>query len=255
MASDPKSAGIALSPSAANGAKYSVMGTSGQHPVSFVGFDDAARFVNWMSNGQGNGDTESGVYAKTGNSATFGAFTMIHSAAATIWVPSMDEWYKAAYYDPTLNSGSGGYWDYATRSDTAPSNDYATATSANHANYSVSGSYTLSPGGYPNDNALTDVGTFSASISYYGTYDQNGNVEEFIANTSDSESQYYYMGGGWASTSTNLTSDGFSHAKFGEFPLSFSGFRVAGGPNQVPEPSASLLLIALTGGLLTVRRR
>ena len=40
---------------------------------------------------------------------------------AKYFLPSEDEWYKAAYYDPNKGgAGVGGYWDYATGSDSAP---------------------------------------------------------------------------------------------------------------------------------------
>ncbi|MES2706818.1 MAG: SUMF1/EgtB/PvdO family nonheme iron enzyme [Verrucomicrobiota bacterium] len=259
MGSNAQSAGIALTSGAAAGSKYSVLAGTGQHPITFVGFDNAARFVNWLSNGQGGGDTESGVYAKMGGGSSSGTgtvFTMLHAPSASFWVPSMDEWFKAAYYDPTLNSGTGGYWDYATRSDTAPANGYATATAdTNHANYAIDGSYTMSPGGYPAGNALTDAGTFVTSLSYYGTLDQNGNVDEFIANTSDAETQFYYMGGGWSASNVGLNSDAVYHSKFVDFPSSFSGFRIASGATPVPEPSVSLLLLGLMGGMAAFRRR
>lgn len=38
-------------------------------PVAFVSFWDAARFSNWLTNGQGNGDTETGVYLLNGNTS------------------------------------------------------------------------------------------------------------------------------------------------------------------------------------------
>ena len=33
---------------------------------------------------------------------------------ALYWIPTESEWYKAAYYDPSLNGGAGGYWTNAT---------------------------------------------------------------------------------------------------------------------------------------------
>ena len=35
---------------------------------------------------------------------------------ADYFLPSDDEWYKAAYYDPTKN-GTGGYWQYPPKTD------------------------------------------------------------------------------------------------------------------------------------------
>jgi hypothetical protein len=33
-----------------------------------------------------------------------------------VFLPTENEWYKAAYYDPT-KGGTGGYWLYAVRAD------------------------------------------------------------------------------------------------------------------------------------------
>ena len=35
-------------------------------PVNFVSWIDGARFINWLANGQGNGDTEDGTYTLLG---------------------------------------------------------------------------------------------------------------------------------------------------------------------------------------------
>lgn len=40
---------------------YSVASDFANRPVSYVSFWDACRFVNWLSNGQGDGDTETGA--------------------------------------------------------------------------------------------------------------------------------------------------------------------------------------------------
>ncbi|MBL7220047.1 MAG: SUMF1/EgtB/PvdO family nonheme iron enzyme, partial [Phycisphaerae bacterium] len=83
-------------------------------PVNYVSFWDACRFANWLHNGQGAGDTETGAYTLT--SGGMSANTITRNAGATWAVTSEDEWYKAAYY-----SGSGStYYDYPTSSDTAP---------------------------------------------------------------------------------------------------------------------------------------
>lgn len=44
------------------------------------------------------------------------------SAVPLYVLPTSDQLYKAAYYDPMLNGGNGGYYDYATQSDTSPGN-------------------------------------------------------------------------------------------------------------------------------------
>lgn len=71
--------------------------------------------------------------------------------------------------------GGAGYWDYATRTDTAPGQDMMDA-SGNNANY-----YTA-PYAYPIDSLhyTTVVGEFQNSASAYGTFDQSGNVYEWV---------------------------------------------------------------------------
>lgn len=43
---------------------------SGARPITYVSWFDAARYTNWLHNGQGTGDTETGAY--TLNGATSG---------------------------------------------------------------------------------------------------------------------------------------------------------------------------------------
>ena len=158
-------AGIARSGSAGS-YSYSVIPGTGNKPITFVTWFDAARFCNWIHNGQGSGGTENGAY--TLNGATSGI--ILKNAAAKVWIPSEDEWYKAAYYDPT-KGGSGGYWPYPTQSNALAGNTIGVANSANY----FDGDYV---GPYPG-MALTDVGAYGAnSDSFYGTNDQGGNVSE-----------------------------------------------------------------------------
>ena len=43
---------------------YSVKAGMGNKAVNYAIFWDAARFTNWLTNGQGSGDTESGYTAR-----------------------------------------------------------------------------------------------------------------------------------------------------------------------------------------------
>jgi formylglycine-generating enzyme required for sulfatase activity len=94
------------------------------------------------------------------------------------WIPTENEWYKAAYYDSTLNNGSGGYWKYATRSNSIPTpitantvGDGSAGNSGNFANFDSNTNWNNKNGN------ITTVGSNGRS-SYYGTYDQNGNALE-----------------------------------------------------------------------------
>ena len=153
---------------------YAVVG-SANRPVNFVSYLDAMRFSNWVSNGQptgaqGNTTTENGAYSVLGTTEfpyIFDGSNYVYisrnttnpntGAAPTTVMPTEDEWYKAAYYDPTPGAGGGdNYWLYPTQSDNVPGN--VVGAGANQANYNSAG--------------FTDVGAFTNSSSYYGTYDQ-----------------------------------------------------------------------------------
>ena len=81
--------------------------------------------------------------ALAGISLVTPAFASItKNSGANVYLPSEDEWYKAAYYDPTPGAGGGdNYWLHATQSDTAPTVASANSTGdisnpgANVANY------------------------------------------------------------------------------------------------------------------------
>lgn len=147
--------------------QYRVPQEYADRPVSHVSFLDACRFCNWLHNGQGDGDTETGAYTLNGYWGTDGR-SIRRNPGAKYFVPTEDEWYKAAYYDPN-KAGGAGYWVYPTRSDQKPSRD---ADSSNAANYYLDGF--LDPAKF-----FIPVGTFSKATGPYGTYDQAGNVFEW----------------------------------------------------------------------------
>jgi uncharacterized repeat protein (TIGR02543 family) len=194
MSSDTKIAGITRSGSAGSYA-YAPVAGSANKPITFVNWFDAARFCNWMHNGQGSGSTETGAY--TLNGALGGVITK--NVGATVWIPSEDEWYKAAYYDPT-KGGTGGYWLYPMQNDALVGNTIGVANSANYYDGDYVGSGSSS---FPTSNALTDVGAYGAnSDSFYGTNDQGGNVWEFNDAVVSASSRglrggsWYYIGSG-----------------------------------------------------------
>lgn len=99
---------------------YSVKTNYGNKPVHSVSWFDCARYCNWLHNNkpsgsQNNNTTEDGAY--TLNGATSGN-AVAKNAGAKYWIPTENEWYKAAYYKG--GSTNAGYWTYATQSNTAP---------------------------------------------------------------------------------------------------------------------------------------
>lgn len=88
----------------------------GNRPVLGVNWFDCARYANWMHNGKGSGDTELGAYALEGNPSP--TIVPSQNAGAIFWIPTENEWYKAAYYKS--GSTNAGYWRYSPQSDRIP---------------------------------------------------------------------------------------------------------------------------------------
>jgi formylglycine-generating enzyme required for sulfatase activity len=76
---------------------YTVTGGGENRPVAFVSWFDAARFANWLVNGQGT-ITETGSYTLAG--AVSGATVARNEINGGYYIPTENEWYKAAYYNP-----------------------------------------------------------------------------------------------------------------------------------------------------------
>jgi hypothetical protein len=201
-------------------------------PVNFVSVYDAMRFVNWLENDQpvgveGPGTTETGTYTITSGGVDANSIT--RNPDRLFALPTEDEWYKAAYFDP----GSATY--FATP---AFSNGPITCAA---------------PGSAPDtancDDAvgdLTAVGAYTASASPNGTFDQGGNVWEWTEEIAGVNRRI--RGGAFDSAPGDLEA---SASGLDDDPLDESadlGFRV------VPEPDAMLSLVAGAAALLALGR-
>ncbi|MCB1203528.1 MAG: SUMF1/EgtB/PvdO family nonheme iron enzyme [Verrucomicrobiae bacterium] len=204
---------------------YTVVG-AGTRPVTYVDWFAAARFCNWLHNGRPTGaqiagTTETGAYALNG--ATSG-LSITRESGAKFWIPSEDEWYKAAYHHPNgLGGPADDYYLYPTMSDTPPDNQIgATPNQANV--YTTVYSVTQSSSVSTTQNYLTDIGAFSGSPSYYGTFDQGGNVWEWTEGINGG--QHALRGSSW----DNLPAQSLSSYRAGGGERADTiGFRVAGG--------------------------
>ncbi len=147
-----------------------------QRPVNFVSWGCAARFANWMHNGQPMGaqdstTTEDGSYFLDGAVQNPEYTPVVRKAGATWVVPNIDEWHKAAYHK---NDGdTGNYYEYPTSSDTAPTAVYTDPDPGNTATWN---------GGLGAPYYVTEVGAHENSASPYGTFDQGGNFYEWMEN-------------------------------------------------------------------------
>jgi formylglycine-generating enzyme required for sulfatase activity len=220
---------------------YSAAAGRESMPVTYVSFYDALRFANWMHNGQpggaqGSATTEDGSYTITAGGIS--ANSIGRNAGASIVLTSEDEWYKAAYYDPS----GGAFFDYPAGSDaqTACADVTAAANSANCGNAVGAGS-----------GGLTPAGSYTGAASPFGTFDQGGNLWEW--NEAILFDDFRGLrGGAFNHAASNLGADVQSlNDPFAE--ANNVGFRVA----LVPEPGSGPLLAAglLAAGLLALGRR
>ena len=247
--------GIDFTAGAANGAKYSAKMGRLDNPVVFVSWYSALRFANWMHNGQGSVDTESGSYTLLGGTPTpSNGSSVMRNGGATWVLPTESEWYKAAYYD----ADTASYFAYPTQTNSTPFSDEpaggdGSSDSSNTANFQKNDmtangyddgfAVTSSPSFSMTQNYLTDVGAYDDAEGPYGTFDQGGNVAEWTEALVGMTSERSVRGGDWFSGFSDL----LAASQEGEFPhTSFStwGFRLA----VVPEPSP-LLLMGMIGTL------
>jgi len=220
---------------------------TGSQPATTISWYEAAAFVNWLNTSTGNQAaynlTFSGSWSMTlwssGQAWTAGGQNLYRHKDAYYFLPSENEWYKAAYYNP----GGSNYFLYPTASSSVPT-AVASGTTSGTAVYNGVASVPA---------AVTNAG----GSSPYGTMGQGGNVWEWnesaFAGTNSSSSEARTMRGGARSSLTvvDLRSLG---GRVNNVPTDQNfliGFRVA----SIPEPSTYALLLLGAGAVYLWKRR
>jgi hypothetical protein len=225
-----------------------------------VGWVFAARYCNWLHNGAPTGPDvplevfQTGAYempALTGSNYDPKLLPQAHNEGAKYWLPSIDEWVKAAHYDPDrYGEGEEGYWLRMGGQDEPltqglPWEGGQTSSDPN-----------LDTNGIP-------VAAYGDVVSPWGLFDTSGSesewtdtvgVRHFFGGELDPENRYI-LGSSINVGSNPLlydTTDGLLLEYFAGLSVSAGqyGFRVA---SLVPSPGASSLLAF--GALLAARRR
>lgn len=222
---------------------YAIAADRANRPVNYVSFWDAARFSNWLHNGQGNGDTETGAYTLNGYNGSDGR-EIVRGAEAKFFIPTEDEWYKAAFHK---NDGvTAHYWDYPVQSNSDPASEpppgrIGPPGSANYCYYE--NQLAVGPSYY-----TSEVGAYVNSSSPYGTFDQGGNVTEWNERLVVSPSRG--LRGGWFKSvnPVDLALSALNYTYFRPDNESYStGFRIAG---AVEDRTLSLRIEEVTTGTL-----
>ena len=157
-------------------------------PVVYVTYTSLLRYCNWRQ----TGDTESGAYDLTAQPPR-------RLVGARYFLPSDDEWYKAAYFDPKANR----YWLYPTRSNDLPSQDAA--------NYEKDDTFAKGPPYY-----LADVDDYRDAPSPWGVVQMGGNAWEYLEDTWMINRQLTnkLRGGSFGYTETGLASTNTDAGKY-----------------------------------------
>lgn len=216
-----------------------------QKPATGVSWYEAARFVNWLNEEKGRPAAyrfdASGVFQLwTDVDPGYDPANPFRNSLADYFLPSVDEWYKAAYYDPIV----GGYWDYPTGSDDVPM-PVASGTDPGTAVWNQT-------------SGRADV-ALAGGQSPFGTVGQGGNVNEWnegpfegVLDSLPDPDVRALRGGtsGLSSTGSSMSSQA-GVDRLASRESSANGFRIA---SRVPEPSACILLLLTSFGSLYQRR-
>ncbi|MEX0611802.1 MAG: SUMF1/EgtB/PvdO family nonheme iron enzyme [Pirellulales bacterium] len=202
-------------------------------PATSVTWYEAAQFVNWLNTS--NGFTP--AYKFVGGNFQlwqpgdpgFNPNNLYRNRRARYFLPSINEWHKAAYYDPV----AGVYYDYPTGSDGIPDGIDFVGDSDFDAVFDDGGMN-------PEPNNIANVGL----LSPYGTAGQGGNVFEweesaFDRLNSEADEHRSIIGGSWATLANVLKAEYTGGGITPTFDGNFVGFRVT---SIIPEPSTLVLI-------------
>ncbi|MCC5824136.1 MAG: SUMF1/EgtB/PvdO family nonheme iron enzyme [Phycisphaerales bacterium] len=212
-----------------------------------MSWEYAARYVNWLHNGKVNEQWafETGVY----DTATF-TFNpdgtpnhqTTRAPGARYWIPSIDEWVKAAHYDPNrYGPGQEGYWLFPNGSN-EPSIGGLLPGDGGQSN--AGGDWGQGP--FP-----LDVGSFPDVQSPFGLLDLTGGVAEWL----EPGSSLHGVAGGtpftYEDSGSPFSPDRIEFFFSGSLHLNGSliGLRLA---SVVPTPGT--MIVALSAMIFTTRR-
>jgi formylglycine-generating enzyme len=211
------------------------------------GSDKPARFVNWLNTSTGNSpaykfDSVGSFLLWDPIDPGYNPANLYRNRLAKYFLPSIDEWHKAAYYDPV----AGVYYDYPSGSDIVPDGIDFVGDPEFDAVFNDGASN-------PEPNDILNVGL----LSPYGTAGQGGNVAEWEETAFDrvnsvADEHRRAGGGAWTNSHSVLNA---TNTLIGDSPLlegPFLGLRVA---SIVPEPNALPVAIVAMIVLLTTRFR
>jgi len=209
---------------------------AGDIPVSGIIWRASAMYCNWLHNDKStdiealqNGAYDISTFGYTGPGGNIFTDQAAHNPDARYWIPTLDEWIKASYYDPNYGgAGVGGWWWRSINGSNTPIVNGPPGQGQANAGFDLpgNGQYRIPLGAYPD------------TLTPWGLLDAAGGTAEFletIANPTEVPTRYV-AGTAW---STPNISSGLIYSLGGEFPSIPDyqiGFRVAA---AIPAPATA----------------
>lgn len=220
-------------------------GRGANFPATSISWFEAARFVNWLNESSGHAaaykfDAAGSFQLWQPVDPGYNPTNLYRNKFARYFLPSLDEWHKAAYYDPV----AGVYYDYPTGSDSVPDGIDFVGDAVFDAVFFDSGN-NLGP------NVVTDAGL----LSPFGTVGQGGNVSEWEETAVDRVNNNALEGRGFRGGNWGFGASVLHAANQNGIVPSVEehgmGLRVV----SIPEPCSLLLLIVGLIAMLSRRTR
>lgn len=238
----------ATTPNTPGGQRWTVPAGNEMRPVGDISWRMAAMYANWLCNNKSsdrsaflNGAYDVSTFGFVGNIFTD---QLTHNPGAQYWIPTWDEWLKAAHYDPNkLNTDGtrGGWWQYSNGSDTP----YVYGPPPSRGGTGTANS------GFFNGSAFTiPLGSYAAN-SPWGLKDVGGATTEWtesVYTLSGGDRYRIFDGSFWGSdlTPARLADQARNAgAEFPHIPTYEFGLRIASIP--APGPWAVAAFAALAG--------
>lgn len=224
--------------------KYKMAPGAENRPTN-MGWHVAARYVNWLCNGKGTeqSDFDTGAYDAstfTENGDDSWNDQPEHTPGSPFWIPTVDEWTKAVYYDPNrYGPGQEGYWEYCDGGNEKLIEDWP-----------WNGGETSARIPYDPNGPWLDVGAYPSVQTPWGLLDASGGVQEWLEDLGGGNTVHFAKG--------RKQFDGSPYLLdrvdwFRGYPPNSSGagLRLA---SLVPTPASGALSVAFCGVLLRRRR-
>ncbi|MBY0311736.1 MAG: SUMF1/EgtB/PvdO family nonheme iron enzyme [Phycisphaerales bacterium] len=229
----------------------------GMYPVTGISWLNAARYCNWLHNGKvptlvalENGAYDLRAYNADPSGDNARAITRL--PGAQYWIPSIDEWIKAAHFDPNgYGPGQARWWLQPNKSDTPPVLGVSPL---------FGGNGTTSASLWPiNPNAPLGsflLGAYPDSVSPWGLLDTSGGAAELLDDqprNSGSLNRYYEGSSVYFDVAKTGRLDGLDTVGGTDIASADDtiGLRIA---SAVPSPTGVVMIAGLCA-LHTIRRR